>query len=479
MSATLGTTEAGDATGATNRSVARLVLVLEANRPLAGSAGFDLDGIHTILVGRGRERTAERKDGVLTVRVPDRRMSSQHAELRLQFIRWQLIDRGSRNGSFVDGRRVTVHELQEGELIELGHTAFLLQRDCPPISTQAPEVSSIPGLATWHGGLQQALANLIKLAGAPVSFLIQGESGTGKEVLARALHALSNRPGAFVAVNAAAIPETLIESELFGHAKGAFSGAVSKRPGLIRAAHEGTFFLDEIADLPAAAQAVLLRVLQEREVRPVGETRTYPVDIRLVSASHKDLLERVQSEQFRQDLYARIAGVRLVLPPLRQRKVDLGILIAHLLPRVAKDAEQLTFSAGAMQALFQHDWPMNIRELENCLLTAAVLAEDGRIESAHLFPVQPDTGPAEPATEIPVNDVNDVSDVNDVNDVNTGPVTEPPRRPARASRPQILEALRENQGNIAAAARKLGMSRQALYRRMDRLDIPRPVREGE
>src|SRR5262249_4252107 len=161
-----------------------------------------------------------------------------------------------------------------------------------------------------------------------LSILLLGETGTGKEVLARSLHALSQRPGPFIAVNCGAIPENLVEGQLFGHVRGAFSGALKDEPGLVRAAQGGTLLLDEIGDLPASSQAALLRVLQESEVRPVGSTQTVKVDVRIIAATHRPLESLIKGNAFRHDLYARLAGFRFELAPLRKRKVDLGLLIA-------------------------------------------------------------------------------------------------------------------------------------------------------
>lgn len=477
-------------------SSARLVLVFEANRPLQSATYYDLRGIHTIRVGRGRGRAAERGNGILSIKVPDRWMSSRHAELHQLIGQWQLTDSGSRNGSLIDGQRVAIHQLRASDIIELGHTIFVLQRDCPPVLDDpdttlsgeltdgwqgefGPDDPALGGLRTLHPGLQGELAHAARLAKTPISFLIQGQSGTGKEVMARSLHALSGRTGPFVGVNTAALPEALVESELFGHKKGAFSGAISDSPGLIRSADGGTLFLDEIGDLPLPAQAVLLRVLQEREVRPVGDTRAIPVDIRLICATHKDLEERVERGEFRQDLYARIAGSVLTLPALRERRVDLGILIAALLPKVAKNARSLTFSMDAVRALFRHDWPMNIRELENCLLKAAALAGTGRVERSHLpreLGQYARASSGSPVADAPRSGTaGEHEGGGDANEPPTTPsAAQPTRKKVSVSKEDIEAALAANDYNIAHTAKALGLSRQALYRRMDRFSIPRP-----
>src|SRR5207302_1217977 len=189
-----------------------------------------------------------------------------------------------------------------------------------------------------------------------------GETGTGKEVIARAIHAASRRPGAFVAVNCGALAPNLVESELFGHKKGAFSGATEDHNGLVRAADKGTLLLDEIGDLPVPTQAALLRVLQQREVLPLGTTKPMPVDLRVVAASHRDLEAEVGAGRFREDLWSRLAGYTAQLPALRDRREDLGLLVAALLARLVQ-TRPIRFTSEAGLALVQYDWPRNVREL--------------------------------------------------------------------------------------------------------------------
>ncbi len=464
---------------------AKLVLLLEADRPLASSARYSLEGIRRVRLGRGPERAVTRADSVLTVRVPDRWMSSEHAELTCIMGRWHLIDTRSRNGSWVNGKRVARHALSDGDVIELGHVLFGVQSAVEtepdePADVDAAQIApATPGLLTLSRGLARELDRIARLAPSPVSFLITGESGTGKEVLAQAIHQLSGRGGEFVGVNCGAIPETLVESELFGHVKGAFSGAVADRPGLVRSAHRGTLFLDEIGDLPAPAQAVFLRMLQERRVRPVGETRTIPVDIRLVSATHKNIEAQVKQGTFRQDLYSRLNGVRIRLPSLRERREDLGILIAALLPKVARDKKRPRFTIEAARAMFAYCWPLNIRELENCLLTATILAEDGPIGYKHL-PEAMQRGElggdgldkaSEPFPEPGIAKVAPLAPGD------SGPSPKEPmakKPPVEIDKAEIVATLASYDGNIARTARALGLSRQSLYRRIERFGIPVP-----
>jgi transcriptional regulator of acetoin/glycerol metabolism len=230
---------------------------------------------------------------VLTV--PDTRMSTTHARLLRREGEWHVIDAGSTNGTLRNGMALTDARLRDGDLLELGQTMFMYREIENDYGGRGGDLDSetltaVPlGLATLDPSLAHRLGRLSRVGASPLSTLLLGETGTGKEVLARALHVLSKRPGPFVAVNCGAIPVNLVESQLFGHAKGAFSGAVRDEIGLVRAANYGTLLLDEIGDLPATSQAALLRVLQEGEVLPVGSVQPVKVDVRIVCATHKDL----------------------------------------------------------------------------------------------------------------------------------------------------------------------------------------------
>src|SRR5688572_23623203 len=317
----------------------------------------------------------------LVVRVPDPWMSGNHATLSKVFGRWVLEDAGSKNGTVLNGEPQKRAFLGDGDVIELGHTFFLYRdalltpADEPPDLDAAQLAPHAPGLATLVPELALTFRRLEQVARSDLSILLTGESGTGKEVAARAIHGLSGRTGGFVAVNCGAIPDDLVESQLFGHRKGAFSGAHEESLGLVRAADRGTLLLDEIGDLPMPSQAAFLRVLQEREVLPVGGTRPVSVDIRVIAATHHDLNALVAEEAFREDLYARISGVKVTLPPLRERREDLGLLIATLLARTGAPPEQARFEVQAARALFRSHRPRNTRELENALAAAVVHAD--------------------------------------------------------------------------------------------------------
>ncbi|HEY0989739.1 MAG TPA: sigma 54-interacting transcriptional regulator, partial [Kofleriaceae bacterium] len=353
--------------------------MLECGRPRAGSVRYRLSDLTAVALGRGPERRAERVGTELTVRVPDKWMSSRHARIEPSFGRWVLTDTESKNGSIVDGHTTKRAVLTDGSLIELGHTLFIfferlpIEAEAAALLELVPSEGPPPGFATLMPVWNQELTRLRQIASSEIPMLIEGESGTGKEVIARNIHDQSNRRGAFVPVNCGALPENLVESELFGYKKGAFSGAQADQPGLVRAADAGTLFLDEIGDLPPSSQAALLRVLQEREVMPVGGTRAVEIDLRVVAATHRDLDEMVAEGSFRHDLFARLAGFRVTVPPLAERRADLGVLIGFLHARLFP-TEHPGFDIDAARLLLRYPWPLNVRELEQALATAQVLA---------------------------------------------------------------------------------------------------------
>jgi DNA-binding NtrC family response regulator len=235
--------------------------------------------------------------------------------------------------------------------------------------------------------LQQVSQQLHRAAATETTVLLEGESGTGKELFARALHALSPRAdGPFVAINCAAIPETLLETELFGHEKGAFTGAVGRKPGRFELAHRGTLFLDEIGELPIGLQAKILRALEEKEFERVGGTQSLRVDVRVVAATNRNLRKRVAEQQFRQDLYFRLSVFPIEIPPLRERGRDVLVLARNFVERFRGDLKKpnLTLSPAAIDELQRYPWPGNVRELQNCIERAVILCEGDAIQPQHL-----------------------------------------------------------------------------------------------
>ena len=435
----------------------QLVVLLECSRPLGLSARHSLADIHTVRLGRGTDRRSQRGDGELLLRIPDRWMSSVHARIEYSFGRWVLEDTDSKNGSIVNGEPTRRAVLRDGDLFELGHTLFLFNAAVPTDERQAADVDLSElappafGLHTLATDLAAQFAKLEQVARSPIPILIQGASGTGKEVIARAAHTLSGRKGEFIAVNCGAIPANLVESELFGYRKGAFSGALEDRPGLVRSADGGTLFLDEIGDLPPASQAALLRVLQEREVMPVGGVAPVKVDLRVVAATHRDIDDLVACEVFRRDLFARLAGFRLIAPTLCERRVDLGLLLGTLLARVTADpAAHPGFDVDTVRLMYRHAWPLNIRELEQCVQTASVLAGNEAIAPDHLpesvRSPQPKPAPAPAAS----------------------PALNPEDTQLRA---ELVAQLGEHRGNISAISRAMGKDRKQIQRWMKRFQL--------
>jgi DNA-binding NtrC family response regulator len=328
------------------------------------------------------------------------------------------------------------------------------------VDTSAPNHDApAPLFATLSPTLGRAFDVLRDVAASTIPIHISGESGTGKEVLARAIHAASAREGTFVAVNCGGLPATLVEAELFGYRKGAFSGAHDDRVGLVRSAHQGTLFLDEIGDLPHAAQAAILRLLQEREVQPLGTDKPVPVNLRVVSATHRDLEASVRASQFRADLLARLAGYRVRLPPLRERREDLGLLVARLLERIEDvPTANVSFSAAAARALVSHAWPRNVRELEHRMRLGVVLAKGGVVDVDHIF------GPdAEPYM------------VMDRDEAPTATTTSAGRAVANTAhdghRAEVEAMLELHRGNISAVARAMGKARVQVQRWIKRYGL--------
>ncbi len=371
-----------------------LMLVFDRARPFVGGARHSLANIDRVTIGRGRARSVQRvvEEGKPTLKIllADERVSSLHARIERGAQGWLFTDCASTNGSRVNRHGVETKVLADGDLIEIGHNFFRYRGALPtpfdaPGDMDAAGLSPMPrAIGTLLPRLGRDLDTLARIARSEVSVLLQGETGTGKEVVARTIHAESGRRGPFVAVNCGALPATLVESLLFGHTRGAFSGAAQDSPGFVRAAQGGTLFLDEVGDLGAPAQAAMLRVLQEREVTPLGSTRPIPTDARVVAATHRPLVQLAETGAFRSDLLARITGFTFLIPPLRDRIDDVGVLLASLLQKMAAErAPQISFGSEVVYAILEHDWSKNVRELEQRLKTGVVLATHGRIELSH------------------------------------------------------------------------------------------------
>ena len=310
---------------------------------------------------------------------------------------------------------------------------------------------ALSGLLTRDAEMLRIGRTIERVAGSGASVLLLGESGTGKEVLAQGLHAASKRSGKFVAINCAAIPETLLESELFGYEKGAFTGAAKTTLGKIETASGGTLMLDEIGDLPHSLQAKLLRFLQERTIERLGGRQEVPVDVRVVGATHQDLRAQIKAGQFREDLYYRLAEIVVTIPPLRERNGD-AVLLAHaFLRRFAQEQRRgnLTLSEDAIRAIEAHDWPGNVRELLNAIKRAAIMADGARVSAEDIGLPVPQTDDTAPSAS----------------DIDLRAVRE------QAERQAIVTALSRTNGNVVRASELLGVSRPTLYDLMRRLGI--------
>ena len=263
-----------------------------------------------------------------------------------------------------------------------------LRRENENLRAQVRERFGLPGLIATSAEMAQVLDLVGRVAPTDATVLIRGESGTGKEIIAKALHHASQRAaGRFVAINCGALPEPLLESEIFGHVKGAFTGAAANKKGLFEEAHGGTLFLDEIGEMTPGLQVKLLRALQSGEVRPVGSTQVITVDARVVAATNRDLEPMIRQGTFREDLFYRLNVIPVVLPPLRERRGDIPLLAEHFLARFGqRQGRVLRLSAGATERLLRYAWPGNVRELENAMERLAILARDETIESGDLPP---------------------------------------------------------------------------------------------
>jgi DNA-binding NtrC family response regulator len=329
--------------------------------------------------------------------------------------------------------------------IDRAVAAKALRRENENLRAQVRERFGLPGLIASSAQMAQVLDLVGRVAPTDATVLIRGESGTGKEVIAKALHHASRRAGGrFVAINCGALPETLLESEIFGHVKGAFTGAGANKKGLFEEAHGGTLFLDEIGEMTPSLQVKLLRALQSGEVRPVGSTQAITVDARVVAATNRDLEPMIRQGIFREDLFYRLNVIPVVLPPLRERREDIPLLAELFLGRFAeRQGRVLRLSAGAMERLFQYAWPGNVRELENAMERAAILARAETIEPGDL-PPHVGAGLA----------------------LGSAPALEAEQTLAEAERTHIIQILERYGWNHSRAAEALGIGRTTLWRKL-------------
>ena len=410
------------------------------------------------LVAEGKKTLSLGRDDGSDVRLRGDGVSRHHAVLRLGTAGAPPVieDRDSRNGVRVNGQPVRSSELAAGDVVRLGGWVGV-------VTTTPGEFTEVaPGL---FGGaaLAAAIAPLARAAASDLPIVLEGETGTGKEVVARAVHQRSGRPGQMLAVNCAALPEGLAEAELFGYRRGAFTGADRASPGFFRSADRGTLLLDEVSDLPLPIQAKLLRVLEQREVQPLGEVRPVPVDVRLVVAGQQSLAKAVQEGRFRADLLARVEGVTVRLPPLRQRREDVLPLFSRLLATMA-NGKAPAVESDFVERLCAHDWPFNVRELVLLVRRLLVLhGGESTLRAVHLPERMGERAaspsrPVEPRAAAPDS-----------------------AAPEPVELPALVAALRASNGNVARASALLGITRQRAYRLMEgnAVDLDALRQEGE
>jgi transcriptional regulator with PAS, ATPase and Fis domain len=372
-------------------------------------------------------------------------LSRCHAEIYREGPAYISHDLGSTNGTYVNGRRVEYAPLSEGDVLRLGDVVGVVTRVQPEHRHDASDLLRLAPDLVFGPGLEATIDQVRRAAASDLPVVVVGETGAGKEYVAQALHLLSGRRGKLHAVNCAAIPAALAEAELFGHSRGAFTGAEQAALGHVRAADGGTLFLDELPELSPAVQAKLLRVLQDRQVTPLGETRAVTVDVRVVAACQQPLEELVEARLLRQDLAARLAGLIVIVPPLRQRRVDIGVYFRYFLERQAPGRTP-QLDPRLLECLLLHDWPGNVRELD--LLTRRLVALHGNepllrrsfLPEALRDKVAADAAPPQPAAGSVDRDEHDLQ--------------------------RLAEELRRHELNVTRAAAAAGISRSRAYRLM-------------
>jgi transcriptional regulator with PAS, ATPase and Fis domain len=442
------------------------------------------DHLQLFVIGNGTFAThALRKAGALTIgrssncdiEVEDQSISRRHAILSIGDT-LTIEDLGSANGTFVRGNRVAFGQptvIAAGELIGLGSASMLLQRRSQaPVAKQKAATSGTDVVVS--DARMRSLHRLVEqIAGSNICVLLLGETGVGKEVFARAVHRASPRAaGPFVELNCAALTETLLESELFGHEKGAFTNAVSAKPGLLELAHGGTLLLDEIGDMPLSTQVKLLRVIEDSQLRRVGGLTPRHIDVRFVAATNSDIETQVERGTFRRDLFYRLNGVTLMIPPLRERQAELEPLARAFISRARSHngAPRPALAPEAVELLKGYHWPGNVRELKNVIERAVLLCGSGPIQPDHLSlgkPGAPRTFGYSSGTQPRVPNGSRSHET-------LFPTV--PRKGSQEEQQWIMQTLARAGGNQTLAARLLGISRRTLVNRLndyEHVDRPR------
>lgn len=411
-----------------------------------GAAEVTLASTDTLTIGRGR---------ACRLRATHQSVSREHARLYATPLR--IEDLGSANGTRVNGVELSPRQITPiapGSLVELGDAVLVVR--LPPGSAEAERAARCGPPA---GGMERVFLLVDRIAQGSIPVTFTGETGVGKELMAERVHAHSRRAAQpFLRINCAALPETLLESELFGHERGAFTGAVKPKPGLLEVAHGGTVFLDEVGELPGATQAKLLRALECREVVRLGSLKPRAFDVRFVAATNRDLDAMVAEGRFRADLFYRLGGVVVQVPPLRERRDEIEALAAKFVSDAAYDLGRPppTWSRSAMQVLLEYGWPGNVRELKHVAECSLLVATGNVIERQHL----PDR-----VTQARSAQVESGRSLRlELEHVERG---------------RIIDALERSGGNQTRAARLLGMPRRTLVERINAYGLPRPRKRRE
>ena len=418
------------------------LLVIEGDTARA----YPLPAEGSLIVGRSEE---------CDVRIDHPSLSRKHAAIEIDRGIW-IKDHGSTNGTRLGGRRLRPEErvpLPPGELVEIGPIVAVVQGTSSDSATTINENDS--------GAMERVRRLCDKIALGTLSVLVLGETGAGKEVLAERIHEKSPRKDKpFLRLNCAALSEQLFESELFGHERGAFTGAVASKPGLLETAHGGTVFLDEVGELTPSMQVKLLRVIERREVLRVGGLKPTSIDVRFVSATHRDLSEMVKAGRFRADLYFRLNGISLTVPSLRERRDEIVKLAREFAAETCRQnhLREVEIARDTLAALERYDWPGNIRELRNVMERAVLLSVDGVVLPSHLALVEAGDGDADPDSSPP----------------EMGEATVSAGADAALERDRIMNALWKNGGNQSVTAKQLGISRRTLLKKLDKYGIARP-----
>jgi DNA-binding NtrC family response regulator len=450
-------------------------------------ATYNLPASGTLTIGRGETNA---------VRVDDPLASRAHACLYFGE-GMALEDLGSVNGTRIKDQPVPRGErvpIRIGDTVQIGSTVLIVQRRTAPVGDGRPETLPGAGITSENLGqprgvaMQRVHALAERAAAGTINVLITGETGVGKEVLAETVHRASPRhDGPYVCLNCAALSETLLESELFGHERGAFTGAVQAKPGMMETAAGGTLFLDEVGELPMATQAKLLRVLETREVTRLGSVKPRRIDLRFIAATNRDLEAEVARGAFRQDLYFRFAGITLTIPPLRERPDEIRPLVETFSNQICRDLGRAPpiFPAPILMLLESYGWPGNVRELKN-VVERAVLLSGGPIIGTEHLPMEKisramPSAPAAAAPSAPEPRIGTVTPRQiEAGRVDVPGMSRAARGPAgQAERERIIAALNACAGNQSRAAKLLGIPRRTFLNKLDAYGIPRPKKDAD